>query len=128
MPYGIRYVLCTRYAFDASQKQEGFISYRIYRKVNISILPNGKNIELRSNISTKITTRKRVFISLIRVVLFYPVLLSGIAFNNFAYLHKAFYAFTNSFLSFFFALILFAISKGSDITNITIGKSIGKAH
>ncbi len=30
-----------------------FVSYRVYRKVNISILTQVKNIELRSNISTK---------------------------------------------------------------------------
>jgi len=45
-----RYVLRTRYALRGVM---GFISYRIYRQVNISIFPSGKNIALRSNISTK---------------------------------------------------------------------------
>ena len=48
----------------------GFIAYRIYRKVNISILSNGKNIELRSNISTKNYYPKKSFKFLLRVVIF----------------------------------------------------------
>ena len=42
-----------RFALDMPKGDSGFISYRIYCKVNISLLPQGKNIELHSNISTK---------------------------------------------------------------------------
>ncbi len=50
-----RYVLRTRYALRGVK---GFISYRIYRKVNISSFPLGQHIELQSNISQK---RRRNF-------------------------------------------------------------------
>ena len=46
----VQYVLRTRYALRGVK---GFIPYRIYRQINISIFPLGKNIELRSNISIK---------------------------------------------------------------------------
>ena len=53
---GVRYVQCTRYALRG---RKGFISYRIYRKVNISIFLSGKNIGSRSNISTKNYPKRR---------------------------------------------------------------------
>ena len=68
---GVRYVLCTRYVLRGVK---GFISYRIYRQVNISIFASGKNIALRSNISQKkTTTRRREAKTLFRVVLSYFV-------------------------------------------------------